>query len=511
MVSHGNHPLNPSHYDDDTLERYILGQLPPEEAEDIRQHLQECVFCRRRTAEFQVLGQQIKADLHRALNKATPNSPLRFDPIAVEWRNPPARVRLMARIQRFFPGLSYIVLLALLILGFVLLIPSDSAAMMNNLELVRTYDGPPAVVAAATSDGLVILRLSDNTRQVVAHLDHLTHPLNLKFSPDGQWLSLQQGQILHVIETRTAGAHIQSTLAGSAGWAWSPDSQSLAYTDGAGRLALLDITSGTTRILVPAEEGAWGAPVWSAEGDQIAYAIADPLPDIGSPTRQSIWRVMPETGYRAELVRNPAPGETLLAPAAWADGNSVILAWDLNVKTAVNQPTLYRVDIEAHHIEQMRDSSFAQGEQLAWPVNSQGTALAVYQNQLVALNVNEGTREPISHQIPWPSVLDWSPNGAWAAYTIPGSPEGEGLCLYALREGVLRPIKLPDGAVEKAVFWAGAEHLFVIRQPQDKATSELWLVPLTIDQAPQRILTNARLPGVGGRWQDVLTAQVLSP
>ena len=87
--------------------------------------------------------------------------------------------------------------------------------------------------------------------------------------------------------------------------------------------------------------------------------------------------------------------------------------------------------------------------------------------------------------------------------------------LFALHENELRPVELPGGAGEKAVFWAGAEHLFVIRQPQNTFISELWLVPLTTGEPPQRVLTNLRQPLTGPyngwRWHDILAAQVIAP
>ncbi len=59
----------------------------------------------------------------------------------------------------------------------------------------------------------------------------------------------------------------------------------------------------------------------------------------------------------------------------------------------------------------------------------------------------------------------------------------------------------------------GPEHLFVVRQPQNKAVAEIWLVPVTEPDGAQRIMTNIRQPQTGPfsgwRWQDVLAAQIL--
>ena len=85
--------------------------------------------------------------------------------------------------------------------------------------------------------------------------------------------------------------------------------------------------------------------------------------------------------------------------------------------------------------------------------------------------------------------------------------DGRGLYIFTPHEGTVRQIELPSGATEKAVFWAGMEHLFVIRQ-HDSA-SELWIVALTSDTPPHRILTNIPTPASGWRWQDVITVQAL--
>lgn len=75
------------------------------------------------------------------------------------------------------------------------------------------------------------------------------------------------------------------------------------------------------------------------------------------------------------------------------------------------------------------------------------------------------------------------------------------------------PFRYPPDATERAVFWAGPEHLFVVRQAQGRETGEVWLVPLTEGAAPRRIMGGVALPKVGPyngwRWNDVFAIQVL--
>jgi hypothetical protein len=138
----------------------------------------------------------------------------------------------------------------------------------------------------------------------------------------------------------------------------------------------------------------------------------------------------------------------------------------------------------------------------------------VAQNRLFALDLQHQTRIPLPEQIPWPQTMRWTSNGAWMVYTVTGAAEGRGLYTFALDDQELHQITLPEGAQEKAAFWAGAEHLFVVRQAPNADYCELWLVSLTTDTPPQRILTHMRLPETqiynGWRWGDVVANQVLA-
>lgn len=516
MVGNGNHPLNQAHYDEITLQEYVLGQLLPDEEEAIRQHVTTCAMCRTEVAALQAFCQRLSADLDRELEKTTPGPRLSFDQIGSEWRKPPRRVSVVYRLGQLAPSTYTVVLLSLFMLVFLLLLPGSETAALRSLELPKDYYGPPAMAAASTNGGLVVVRLQHNDAHVVVHVPYMTNPRNLQFSPDGRWLAAQQKSTLHIIETVESGVHIELETGESTDWSWAPDSRTLAYTDGTGKLVAYDVAAQAERVLVPSDEYAWGPPVWTADGSQIAYAVVVPLPSEGEiRVRQGIWRVNPATGYRVELARNPFPDTSLLVPASWVDDGAALLAWDVQAGVTGDPVALYRVDVATHAVAEVTGQSLAQGTRLAWPVSSNGVTLAVDHDRLVALSLADQTSRPIADQIPWPQVLDWAPNGAWLAYTVAGAPEGQGLYVYALQEAELRAITLPGGATEKSVSWAGPEHLFVIRQTTGgDSTSELWLVPLTTGQAPQRVMTNVRVPKMGPyngwRWQDVLTTQVIT-
>jgi dipeptidyl aminopeptidase/acylaminoacyl peptidase len=409
-------------------------------------------------------------------------------------------------------------LLVLLVAAILVLLPSEQATALRGLELLDDYDGPPAIIAASTDNGLVMVHLTASNADVVAYLPNIYSPRQLQFSPDGRWLAFQQGRTLYVLDAERGGASTRFAVQDSAEWAWSPDARWLAYTDGAGQLGVFDTQGAISRVLVPTSESAWGPPVWTADSQQIAYAVVKPLPTIESvQVRQSLWRASVDTGYRIELAHSPASDDTLLLPAAWDSTATTLLAWDMRAASAGQPPALYRVDVSAHSVERLDGCSVAQGTRLAWPVSSLGTLLLAQDDTsvMIAQLAETMTETPLTVPIPWPQSLEWAPNGAWFAYTTAGAAEGEGVYLFALEDSSLRPVKLPPGAAEKDVLWAGAEHLFVIRQPQGASISELWMVPLTGSEPPQRIMTNLRLPITGPyhgwRWRDILAAQVIGP
>ncbi len=515
MVGNGNHPLDNAHIDDVLLEEYVLGQLVPNQEAAVHRHLAQCVHCRARAAEYRAFCQQTSDELRHDLDHADPSLDLNFDKIASQWRKPRRSFNLRYRVQQLMPSSTSLVLVtALLIIAVFMLFPQDDAAALRRLDLAGEYSGPPAMLAASSDAGLVVVRLDSRGAAVVKRLNYAKNVRNLQFAPDAAWVAFQEGRTLHILECGgERDIHLVVSL--SAEWAWSPDGALLAYTDGTGSLFVFDIAAQESRELVPAGEGAWGRPAWSRDGAQIAYASVLPLPLTGEPVqRQGIWRVDPLTGYRVEIARNSHADQTVLVPAAWVDDTANVLAWDVKAVAAGAAPSLYWIDTAAHHVEPIGGRSLASGMQLSWPVSVDDVTLVMDQQRLYALNLAGQSREMIADHVPWPETLAWAPNGAWMAYTVAGAAQGEGLYIFTLREHALEQVKLPVGAVEKTAFWAGPEHLFVVRQLDGANHSELWLVSLTTGEAPQRIMTRLHLPGTdvynGWRWGDVIATQVLS-
>ena len=454
MVGNGNHPLNESHYDENLLHDYVLGHLPPDEEDRVRQHLMICPSCRAAAADIRAFCQQVVRGLHAELDSAQPGPQLDFERIAAQ-RRTLLRRRLLFRLQQVAPSASLVLLLLLIVVALQSLWTPDEATPRQGSESIEHYAGPPAVVAATTNDGLVVMRLSPGQSGVVTHVNDVANPRGLQFSPEGQWLVFRQANTL-VVRSVDQGTAFHFPIWDSADWAWSPDGQTLAFTDGNGQLITFDPATHTSRVLVPAEEAAWGAPVWDEDGRHISYTVLKPLNATNPPyLRQGIWRVSVDTGHRAAVVRNPVPYDTLLIANAQPAG--------------LHQPR---------------------------PLSPSPDPLL--------------SQEVLSQRVLPSQPIAWSPDGAWMATIISGPVQRPGLYLFSYSTGEQRRVDLPDGATDVAAFWGDSGHLFVVRQMPYSATSELWIVPLAADQAPQRLLSDINLPA-NSDWRDVLSVQLLTP
>ncbi len=513
MAGDGNTPLKAAddHPDDRVLQEYALGQTEAERAAEVGRHIAQCARCRARVGEWQQFGERLAADLRRDLDRITPAEPLDFSRIARQWRAPQRRT-FPATIWRLsFPAL----LLGLLLWVAFWLISGHRTAALRALDLSEDYDGPPAVLAAVTDAGLVIVRLVPGEVRLEQRLSYVTHPASLQLAPDGEWLAFAQDRMLHILSTRTDSAHLEIPLAGLADWAWSPDGSALAYTDGAGQLWLFERQSLSSRLLVPASESAWGKPVWNPDGTQIAYVTARPLPPVaGGATHQSLWRVEILSGLRVELARRLPEAGVLLSAEAWLSSGEGLLVWETSPADGENLATLYQVDVSGHVLTALGGRVPVQGEDLSWPLGPRAHALTWDGRNLAIWYLGEQKRQPLAAQITWPQTVDWSADGAWLAAVLAGAPPGQGVILFALEASMLRTIPLPADATERAIFWGGPEHLFVVRQPRGGGTAEVWLISLVEQATPRRLMGGVVLPETGPyngwRWDDVFALQVLN-
>lgn len=517
MARHGDHSLGETHthqghYDSATLAAYALDQLPAAQNQEIGQHLAECAICRIVVAAEQDLAHSIADELHRTLGTSFPGPGMSFGPIAQVWRKTPRRVMLAHRLERLLSGFALVPLALLLVLAAVTLAPSRDTRALRALNVTRDYSGPPTLVALALEDGIAIVRLAPERSQIVRTVRHVRDVSSLDFAPDGRWLAFRRGGMLNVVEIVTGGAHFKLPVRAAGKWAWSPDGGVLAYTDGGGQLLTFAPQSQMHSVLVPASEGAWGNPVWSTDGRQIAYAVGaagrlGSALDVGT---QAIWRVERATGYRVEIVHNPAPQIRLLVPTAWPKSGTLLATWDALTGAPGSRTVFYRIDLLQRPAAPLAVDSLAREDRRAWLVSTKNAPPALSTNRLSALPLPVELAGAVSIHFPAPITVNWAPGTARLATVVPGQAAGEGLFVYAVDAEQIVSVPLPGETPVEAAYWAGPEHLSVIRRPDGAAHAELWLAPANGDETPLRLVTNLPLPHTASwTWRDVLAARVI--
>jgi len=133
------------------------------------------------------------------------------------------------------------------------------------------------------------------------------------WSPDSSWIAFADlAAHLYVVRPDGRGLREVAHDAKAFGFAWSPDSTTLVYSDG-DRFHLVDVRSGSRSTLPTAPaQGPW-RPAWSPDGARIAFLSGD----------DNFLYVMPAAGGAA---RKLAKGEGVSGDTpAWSpDGSSIL-------------------------------------------------------------------------------------------------------------------------------------------------------------------------------------------
>ncbi len=517
MARHGDDSLGDAHthqghYDAATLAAYALDQLSAAQARAVERHLSVCAACRIAVAARQDFAHSIAGELHRTLDASVPGPGVSFDPVARVWRHAPRHVTLAYRRARLLGGFALVSLTLAFVLAAVALAPSRETLALRALNVTEDYSGPPALVALALEDGIAIVRLAPKRSQIVRTVRHVRDVSNLDFAPDGRWLAFKRGKTLNVVEAASGGMHLKLPVRAAAAWAWSPDGKTLAYTDGTGQLTVFSPQSQTQSVLVPASEGAWGKPVWSADGRQIAYAVgaAGRLGNALDVGIQAVWRVERATGYRVEIVRNPAPQVRLLVPAAWPEAGTLLATWDALAEAPGSHATLYRIDLIRRPAAPLAVDSLAREDWRARLVSAGSVSPPLSTDRLSALPLPVELAGLAPSHLRAPVEVDWAPGAALLAAVVPDRADGGRLLVYTPNAEQAVSVYLPGEAPVEAAYWAGPEHLFVIRRPDGAMRAELWLVAASGDQTPQRLVSDVPLPHAASwTWRDTLAARVL--
>ena len=157
---------------------------------------------------------------------------------------------------------------------------------------------------------------------------------NPVWSPDGRWLAFNsagaEGGNLFLLDTISGEVHRTNLVTQEVhrAYSWSPDSTRLAFSqyrsDGYVEMSILDLATGEVVRGLPDERAMDLLPVWSPDGEHIAYMSDTGLgfhvyivnPDDDSPARQ----LTTEPGYDLSLSWSP-DGSKLLLVSAREDGD----------------------------------------------------------------------------------------------------------------------------------------------------------------------------------------------
>jgi Tol biopolymer transport system component len=290
----------------------------------------------------------------------------------------------------------------------LLLVTLASAVAIGALRLLET---PPVLPMGATgrlayvSEGDLYVADPDGSSQVlVAHVDgaDLSSP---HWSGDGRWIAVNTPEpAVLLVDMRTGDLR---RVAGGTVGGWSPDSGSLAYFTANGDIAIVDVDSGASRILVARSEGSRG--FLSGWGDPLAFSpdgrwlIDDTAGD--DPERPfGLLRIDVATGDTRILDQGRDPYHYL---ADWAPDSSRVVFTVEGDRTSSN--TL-------------------------WVVTVGGTETIDIREPDASVNTPR-----------------WSPDGAWIAY-VRGDIEGRHLVI-ARPDGSDRR-RLADG-IDAIVGWSG--------------------------------------------------------
>jgi Tol biopolymer transport system component len=235
----------------------------------------------------------------------------------------------------------------------------DAHGVVRRFE--RIYDGP--AVWSADGNWLAFVRTRGGRSHVIvargdgseareiesfpAGFGFAWEGVNPVWSPDGGSLAYTGYAGLKVW---SPGSVPRLLARFSSAASWSPDSRRLAVARG-GAIALVDVTSGTHRMIQPGVIVVDGTVRWSPRGDQLAFVFND---GGGTPYRLGLVRL-----DGSPVVRELAPNYSGVSEAEWSpDGQRLALLNSVNVMV---------VDTDGGNLHRIAAGEFRDSlEPLAW-------------------------------------------------------------------------------------------------------------------------------------------------
>jgi dipeptidyl aminopeptidase/acylaminoacyl peptidase len=291
-------------------------------------------------------------------------------------------------------------------------------------------------------------------------------------------------------------------------FAWSPQSDRLAYVSDQGHLQVLDPVSESEHRLVSAGPGALvGEIAWSADGTRIAYEwLADADEVNGAASSNSIFVIDAAGGQPALLLRS---GRTRPSLAGWSGGD--VLIWQRDDRAAQPEESAWLYAVSAREQEQgspqgvrllapeamlpLRDFISIGPANQDYPVAFvTGAGAATWTNKRVATAT---FRTPPTLAAIAPS---WAPDGIWLAYVaMPDAPDIElGIAAEsALKErrlwvtapaaGATRQLTDDEQFRDERPLWSNQGTHLLFARITSEGQASLWLTPAD-DGEPQVVV-----------------------
>jgi Tol biopolymer transport system component len=248
---------------------------------------------------------------------------------------------------------------------------------------------------------------------LVAHVDgaDLSKP---HWSGNGRWIAVETAEPAILLVDMRGGD--VSRVAGGTFGDWSPDSRAIAYFTTNGDIAVADVDSGTTNILVARKEGSdgfvsgWGEPLsYSPDGQW----LIDDTPQNDPDTGFGLIRIDASSGETKLLDRGHEPFHYL---ADWApDSRRVVFTVEGDRR---GSDRLWVVDVDATETTEIRETD-AGVTAPRW--SPDGTwiayiAIDLEGRHLTIAHPDGSDRRELVNNVD--SIVDWSPDGSSIAYTV---------------------------------------------------------------------------------------------